>query len=336
MFADFKYESVPLASIQLDPRNPRIVTQTPFSKQEDILAYLFAHEHLSDFIKKIAAEGKNFGAERPYVVQVGAKYTVVEGNTRIAAYKVLTGLLSAPQPYSVGIPAVSGDLKVALMNVDCSIAPDRDSLLPIMASAHFGLGDKSKWGYLGSRKAVYDEWKSGKSVPQLAAAFDRTEGQIRELILEYLLYEKSLSFAWTSAEKDKLLDPSVEFNPPVRFLQTKGHRASVGLTYDATNLQILFTDQIAERKFKHLVYKLVVHPTKGLGATASYEEVFADFHEPGTRGLLAGGPAASPSLPPAALAAATTQSETRDALFNYPVSRRQRPADATYEGGTGA
>jgi hypothetical protein len=45
-----------------------------------------------------------------------------------------------------------------------------------MASAHFGTGDKSKWGYLGSRKAVYDEWKSGKTLPKLAKLFNVTQG----------------------------------------------------------------------------------------------------------------------------------------------------------------
>lgn len=317
MFAGFKYESVPLASIQLDTRNPRIVTQAPLANQDEILAYLFKHESLLQFIKKIAGEGKNFGAERPYVVKDGSHYIVVEGNTRIAAYKVLTGLMSAPVSYSSIVPAVSGDLKVALMSVDCSIAPNRDSLLPIMASAHFGLGDKSKWGYLGSRKAVYDEWKDGKSITQLASAFDRTEGQIRDLILEYLLYQKSLSFAWTSRERETLLDPSVEFNPPIRFLQTSGHKTHVGVSYDATNLQVLFTDSVAERKFKHLVDKLVVHPTKGLGATAAYAEVFADFP---TTPLGTGGTPGCPPPGPPPQAAPPPAKAKPDTLFTYPVT----------------
>lgn len=74
-----------------------------------------------------------------------------------------------------------------------------------MASAHFGLGDKSKWGYLGSRKSVYDEWIGGKSVAQLASAFDKKPGQIRDLILQYQLYLAALNLDWTEAEKNELL-----------------------------------------------------------------------------------------------------------------------------------
>jgi hypothetical protein len=215
MFAGFKYESVPLKDISLDERNPRIVSQTALSTQGEILSYLYENEDLEAFIKKIASEGKNIGAERPYIVKKGSGYTVIEGNTRIAAYKLLTGLAKPPKDYASTVPHVSDTIKKHLLNVDCSIAPDRDALMPIMASAHFGTGDKSKWGYLGSRKAVYDEWKSGKSLAKLAKLFNVTQGEIKELILEYQLYLKALTLPWTHTEKDILLKPNLAFNPPV-------------------------------------------------------------------------------------------------------------------------
>jgi hypothetical protein len=83
-------------------------------------------------------------------------------------------------------------MKNNLLSVDCSVAPDRDALMPIMASAHFGVGDKSRWGYLGSRKAVYDEWKAGKTLAKLAKLFKITQGEVKELILEYQLYLKAI------------------------------------------------------------------------------------------------------------------------------------------------
>jgi len=279
MYSKFKYETIPLKDILLDNRNPRIVTQKRLTTQDEILEYLFEHEDLGDFVKKIATEGKNFGAERPYVVKDGSKYVVIEGNTRIAAYKLLTGLVVAPKGFESFVPSVSKETQEFLSNVDCSIAPDRDALLSIMADAHFGLGDKSKWGYLGSRKAVYDEWKAGKSIPQLSKAFRRTKGQIRDLIIEYQLYLKTLGLKWTKKEKERLEDPAVEFNPPVRFLQTAGHKEKVGIQYDTASLNVLFENPEARKKFKHLVSKLVINPRKGLGATASYDDVFVDFGE---------------------------------------------------------
>lgn len=123
MYAKFKYEPLPLGDISLDEKNPRIVSQTPVTSQDAIIAYLFEHEDLLSFVRRVAQGGKNKGAERPYVVKKGTKYVVVEGNTRIAAYKVLAGLLNAPAQYQGQIPIVSDDLKSSLLVVDCTIAP---------------------------------------------------------------------------------------------------------------------------------------------------------------------------------------------------------------------
>ncbi|MEA2873084.1 MAG: hypothetical protein QOH67_3060 [Hyphomicrobiales bacterium] len=274
MYSEFKYETLPLKDILLDDRNPRLVTQTKLSTQKDILSYLYEHEELDDFVHKIAREGRNQGGERPYVVKFGPNYVVIEGNTRIAAYKLLTGLLTPPNGYSV--PHVAPATLASLANVDCTIAPNRDALMPIMASAHFGLGDKSRWKYLGSRKIIYDEWKAGWTLPRLSKVFNVTQSEVKDLILEYMLYQKALSFGWTQDEKARLLDPAVAFNPPVRFLQTSGHKEKMGITYDSANLEVLFAAE-ANKKFKHLLKKLVIAPVKGLGATASYDAVFADY-----------------------------------------------------------
>ncbi len=277
MFGKFKYERIALSLIKLDEKNPRIVTLEHLKSQDAIVEYLFEHEGLAAFLKKIAAEGRNQGAERPYVVKNGKEYVVVEGNTRIAAYKLLTGQLIAPKEYISAVPHLPGPVRDELLSVDCTIAPTRDALLPIMAAAHFGLGDKSKWGYLGSRKAVYDEWKGGKSTAQLAAAFNRKKGQINDLIIEYELYLEALKFDWTPAEKLILTDPSVEFNPPVRFLQGTGHRSAIGIELDRVNLAVEFQDEEAKKKYKHLIKKLVINSEKGFGATSLYKDVFADY-----------------------------------------------------------
>lgn len=288
MFSKFSYATVPLDKISLDEKNPRLVTQQKLTSQTAILRYLFDNDNLAGFIKKIASEGKNLGAERPYVVKNGDNFTVVEGNTRIAAYKVLTGLLKAPDEYAEEVPAITAAQKKSLLNVDCTIAPSRDALLAIMANAHFGVGDKSKWGYLGSRKAVYDEWQAGKKISQLAKLFARTEGQIGELIIEYRLYLKALNYKWSAEDKKALLNPAVEFNPPVRFLQSKGHKEKIGLSYDKQKLDVLFSDAAAEKRFRHLVSTLVIHPKQGVGATATFDQVFENFSD-GSAGSSAGG-----------------------------------------------
>lgn len=311
MFDDFKYADIPLNLIDLDERNPRLVTRKPLKTQSQIIEYLFIHEGLSDFLAKVSGEGRNLGAERPYVIKNRERFTVVEGNTRIAAYKLLTGLEKAPKAYQGKVSAITAAAKKLLEKIECSVAPSRDALLPIMANAHFGLGDKSKWGYLGSRKAVYDEWKAGRTVPALAEAFARKKGQIRDYILEYELYLFSLSFNWTEEEREKLEDPAVQFNPPVRFLQSQGHREKVGIELDRESLTISFADDEAKQRLKHIVKKLVVSPQKGLGATADFDAVFEDYK---SQKAPVTGPSPSPAPSP------SPPKLKPGALFNYPIT----------------
>ncbi|MDH2326024.1 hypothetical protein QCN27_03995 [Cereibacter sp. SYSU M97828] len=288
MYEKFKYERVALSLIRLDDRNPRIVTQAKLTDENDILEYFFEHEGLSDFLKVIATEGRNPGAERPYVVKDGKGYVVIEGNTRVAAYKLLTGQLTAPPQFEAAVPLVDQAVKDELVTVDVTIAPNRDSLMAIMARAHFGRGDKSKWGYLGSRKAVYEDWQAGKGINTLASVYGRTPGVIRDLLLEYLLYIEALKLDWTPAELEALQQPSIEFNPPVRFLQSTGHKQLVGLELDKVNMQVKFTTSDSESKLKHLVKRTVIDQS-GPSATASYSEVFADYVPPKPTGNGTGG-----------------------------------------------
>ena len=320
MFDQFQYQKVALEAIQLDRKNPRLVTLKPLKTETQILEYLFEHEGLEKFLLKIASEGRNIGAERPYVVKAGSEFTVIEGNTRIAAYKLLTGKAQPPSGWATKVPKIDENQRKNLLEIECTVAPSRDSLLPIMASAHFGLGDKSKWGYLGSRKAVYDEWKSGKTIPALAKAFARPKGKIRDFILEYTLFLEALKQKWTPDEREKLEDPAVEFNPPIRFLQSQGHKDKLGVNLDREELMVEFEDDGAKEKFKHLVRKLVISPVKGLGATASYEKVFADF-KPSVK---KSGPKSDPE----------TKKEPEKkpklkagALFNYPVTKHNQLLD---------
>jgi hypothetical protein len=307
MFDEFQRKTIPLAQITLDAQNPRIVTLEPLTSESEIISYFFEHEGLADFMKKIASQGLNPGAETPFVVNEGKTYTVVEGNTRIAAYKLLTGLAVPSPDHKALVPTISDHLRHGLSEIECAVAPDRESLLPIMASAHFGLGDKSKWGYLGSRKAVHDQWVKGHTVPQLAKIFNQPKGKIRDYILEYKLFLQSLEYEWSDEEREKLEDPAVKFNPPVRFLQGQNHKERVGVDLDRESLQIKFTSPDAGDKLQHLIRKLVTRPEKGLGATASYDAVFEDYKvRPGGAAAAPKGKGPGPNL-------------KQGALFNYPI-----------------
>jgi hypothetical protein len=280
MFKKFQLKTLPLEDILLDIQNPRIVSAKPLKSQHDIIAFLLEHEGLLEFIKKIAKEGKNPAAERPYVFRAGKKYVVGEGNTRIAAYKILTGQQEVPAEWATDIPMISEADRKRLLNVDVSVAPSNGELAPLKARLHFGLGDKSGWSWLSSRQEIFTAWIKLKSISSVSKIFDRKNAEIQNFILEYKLYREALGLAWTDEERAVLQQPRLEFNPPIRFLESKGHKEKLGISLDKTNLKVSFTDNVAKQRFKHLITKLVISKTPGIGATASFGEVFNDFKEP--------------------------------------------------------
>lgn len=280
MYKEFQLATVPLSEVLLDLKNPRIVSAKTIETQDEILEFLFEHEKLIEFIKDIAQKGKNPAAERPYVFRDGKKYIVGEGNTRIAAYKVLTGLLKSPKHWSAAIPKLTGSEKKSLQDIDVSIAPSKESLAPIKARLHFGLGDKAGWSWLSSRQEIASELQRLKSSSEVAKVFNKSNSEIQGFLMDYEIYKEAVKLKWTEAELHVLQQPRLEFNPPIRFLETKGHKEKVGILLDKTNIKVSFADATAKQRFKHLVAKLVVHRTPGIGATASYEAVFEDFKVP--------------------------------------------------------
>jgi hypothetical protein len=60
-------------------------------------------------------------------------------------------------------------------------------------------------------------------------------------------------------------------------LQSSGHKSAVGINLDRVNLEVVFENDEAISKFRHLVKKLVITNEPGMGATATYAVVFADY-----------------------------------------------------------
>ena len=61
MYAGFKLVDLQLDDIDLDDKNPRIVSQTPLTTQAAILAYLYENEELEAFRPRMTERGVPVG-----------------------------------------------------------------------------------------------------------------------------------------------------------------------------------------------------------------------------------------------------------------------------------
>lgn len=92
---DVKFSTVDLADVFLDNENPR---HDPIDAEPEIIARLVAHEKVTNLAASIAKHGPS-PLERMAVIRhptIKGKFTVVEGNRRLCALKLLRDPKRAP------------------------------------------------------------------------------------------------------------------------------------------------------------------------------------------------------------------------------------------------
>jgi hypothetical protein len=131
-----------------NPRFPKAVAEGP----EDALIEKFARdERLQEIIDSIATRGY-FPGEPLLVVSSGRRFTVIEGNRRLAALKLLNGLAKVPKNRSALAEAVD-TASVVPTNVPCLVFSSEDEIVRYLGFRHI-TGIKA-WGAL--QKARYIE-----------------------------------------------------------------------------------------------------------------------------------------------------------------------------------
>ncbi len=87
-----KIQYIPLSDIQLDPKNPRLPQSLHDATEEAIITWMLKDASLIDLIASIIENG--FFAGEPIIVEDKKegrdKYTVIEGNRRVAASKIIS------------------------------------------------------------------------------------------------------------------------------------------------------------------------------------------------------------------------------------------------------
>jgi hypothetical protein len=114
----------------LDPENPRLITDGPELKQDELLEILWKEMAVDEIALSIAQNGF-FPEERLFVVpaeHVNGKYIVVEGNRRLAAVKLLLEDKLRERMGATVLPSLDARARRALEELPTSIYPNRREL----------------------------------------------------------------------------------------------------------------------------------------------------------------------------------------------------------------
>ena len=155
---DFKILNID--QIEFDKRNPRLPT-TVGTKESDIIKYLAAKTGIEDLMISIGENGFFPGEAIVVTPAKNGKYTVLEGNRRLAALRLLQDPGLAGNRRS--ITNASKDAKNTPIEIPAYIVNSRDDTLQYLGFRH--ISGVQRWDPLAKArylKSLFDRTSSGK------------------------------------------------------------------------------------------------------------------------------------------------------------------------------
>lgn len=127
-----------VASLHLDPKNPRLGGALESSAPREVIQYLFDNEKAYDLAHSIAARGY-FPTEPLLVVKENGNFIVIEGNRRLAALKALNNPELLEGNFQRKVERLARRNSGSITNkVPVVVAPTRRSADRLVAGRHIG------------------------------------------------------------------------------------------------------------------------------------------------------------------------------------------------------
>lgn len=233
-----KSDVLPVSQLRFDKRNPRFPTDVANGSEDLLLERFVRDERLLEIIDSIGDQGY-FPGEPLLVVPTGrGKYTVVEGNRRLAALKLLTGELEPPS----GRISIENAVKEAKFRPDvvpCLIFDKENQILRYLGFRHI-TGIKA-WGALQKARYMerllaenYSDVPLSDGLKLLARETGSKPGYLGQMLSALALYKEAESSNFFGLEIDSsdidfsILSTSLSYSTIVDYLGLEG-RADINL-----------------------------------------------------------------------------------------------------------
>lgn len=151
--------------LDLDPKNPRLPEELAGKAQAALLRYLYDNLVLEELAQSFVDNG--FFTHEPMIIMPskGSRYTVLEGNRRLAALMILRGRPEA-EGLSFDIEAPKGSL-TRLKTIPCYQVKNREEVYQFLGFRHIGgiktWGAEAKARYIA--REVEEAVERGSSAP---------------------------------------------------------------------------------------------------------------------------------------------------------------------------
>lgn len=186
-----EFKKIHINELELDRANPRLPKSLQYSTEEDIISYMLQE---AATLELMIAIGKNdyFLGEQLLVVKGGNKYTVVEGNRRLTAVKLLNNKdLATVKKES--IKKVWDESEYFPTRIPCLVFKEREDILKYLGYRHI-TGTKSwrlleKARYLYSLKQThYPQGVFYDACREIAKMIGSKKNYVERILIGYELY----------------------------------------------------------------------------------------------------------------------------------------------------
>lgn len=232
MATESRSATIRTGSLLFDPKNTRIPADRRSEDQRKLLHELLEHEDVTGLASSISKLGL-FPNERLVVISSGHRFTVLEGNRRLAAIKLLLSPELAPTDTLVKYfrrLSATTDL-AALGKIEVAIVQSRIAAAPIIAALHTR-DSKRRWSSLQQARFYRELIDEGQSPSEIAEEIGITLGQVNGYLRAEKLYRLALSFEYDKDLRHKIEDSKFPLTTLERFLESKLGRKFIGIELD--------------------------------------------------------------------------------------------------------
>jgi len=196
-----------VASLQLDPKNPRLGRETSVRAPREIIRYLFEHDKAMEVAQSIATRGY-FPNEPLLAVKEGGQLVVVEGNRRLAALKGLKepGLLEGSSERQLERLYRSIEDPNGISSVPVTIAPSRRATDKLIAGRHIGTPVLA-WQAENRASFILEKLSEGYTNEQLSAQLGFSTSDIQAARQTRAIADMARSLDLPEEVKAKLENP---------------------------------------------------------------------------------------------------------------------------------
>ncbi|HEY5235694.1 MAG TPA: hypothetical protein VIJ14_05915 [Rhabdochlamydiaceae bacterium] len=249
--AQWETKTLNVTSIMLDELNIRLEDVHP--SQEAIIQDLFTNYKTFDLVKSILQHGL-FNHELPIVIKEDDKWTVLEGNRRVAALRTILNPKLVPQ-YENRIKELlksAGDIST-LHKIEVKKAISRDSASQVVATIHT-VRSRIPWRPLRQAYFYYAQIESGKkTVKQLRK--DYPEADIPRFVKMWEMHRIAKSVSYDDDQtKQKVDSQNFPISTFERLYDNDIFRKKAKISFDDNGQVIIHSHQ---EDLKELIKKVV-------------------------------------------------------------------------------